>query len=304
MKQRFWIRAFLVGVPLGLIVLGIAAVILYYNPLKVESRRGARSRLPLEARQKAASAEDLRRHAAVLREKIGPRPPEDTRSLEVAAKWLESTLGPTNAGFAVRSETHLSGGQRLRNLSVEMEGGARASEVVVVAVRYAATPGAAASNAADVAAALGLAQSLVGAEFRRTVRIAFWPAVASDPSPATTLLAAAAARHESVVAVLELRGMAAPEGASDVRLRLAGRPQDEQWLRQTAHLFQLALSSPVEIRLLEDHRAESLPRAQSPVAVLSASPDAVAGTPVDFEALARFTRGLESVLRHLADSRD
>jgi hypothetical protein len=166
--------------------------------------------------RRAVSVDDLRSYVRILSEEFGPRSADDAAKLTQTANWIESTLGPSNMGFAVRAEMVDFGDRKLRNLSVRVHGTESPAELVVVAAHYDTRPGSpgANSNGTGVAAALSLANAFPGTEPRRTICIAFWAGQAREAagcpvaqSGGRAFLAACESRGERVVAILQLHGL-------------------------------------------------------------------------------------------------
>ncbi|MBI1965294.1 MAG: M20/M25/M40 family metallo-hydrolase [Betaproteobacteria bacterium] len=90
--------------------------------------------------------------------------------LEASALYIEKTLA--GLGHAVAAQRYTVQGKEVRNIEVEIKGGARASEIVVVGAHYDSVIGAvgANDNGSGVAAVLELARLLREAKPGRTLR--------------------------------------------------------------------------------------------------------------------------------------
>ena len=216
MSQRLVIRMLLIGLPAGLIALGIVAIILYYRPSGSVAGGSAAGTVSGSAHRRTISADDLRSYVRIVSEEFGPRPVEDAAKLARTANWIESTLGPSNMGYVVRNGAFDFDGQKLRNLSAQVRGREIPAELVVVAAHYDTQPRSpgANNNATGVAAALSLANAFPGTSPRRSICFAFWIAQAREAagchaaqSGGRAFLAACEARGERVVALLQLNGL-------------------------------------------------------------------------------------------------
>lgn len=122
---------------------------------------------PLSA-EETLLAGNLRRHVAGIasREHNVNRPAE----LEASARYIEQAFA--GLGYAVAVQRFQSGPGEVRNIEVEMAGGARAGEIVVVGAHYDSVIGAvgANDNGSGVAALIELARLFRHATPERTVR--------------------------------------------------------------------------------------------------------------------------------------
>ena len=123
---------------------------------------------PLTADERVL-AENLRRHVASVASRehnLYNNPSE----LEAAARHIETTL--SGLGYATASQRFVVRGREVRNIEVEVAGGAGAGEIVVVGAHYDSVLGAvgANDNGSGVAAVLELARLFKDAKPSRTVR--------------------------------------------------------------------------------------------------------------------------------------
>ena len=153
------------------------------------------------------TAENLRRHVEAIasRERNVFRP----EALEAAARLVEQAL--SGLGYAVGAQRFQSGPGEVRNLEVEVKGGARAGEIVVVGAHYDSVAGAvgANDNGSGVAAVIELARLLRGANPARTLRfVAFVneepPFYHSDAMGSRHYTRRSRERGERIVAMLSL----------------------------------------------------------------------------------------------------
>ena len=169
MHQPTLIKGVLVGIPAGMIVIGVISLLLF-NDMPGD---GDANRNEAEALLRAPVNEaDLRRWVELLSVDIGARPGQDATKSRIAAKWIESELSEGNMGYRPQVSFFEADGIEYRNVEAELAGTSRAEEIVVVGSHYdsvAGSPGAN-DNATGVAAMLALAQAFTGLENARTLR--------------------------------------------------------------------------------------------------------------------------------------
>src|SRR5262249_8248372 len=151
--------------------------------------------------------ENLRRHVVSVasREHNLSHPSE----LEVAARHIEVTL--SGLGYEIATQRFIVDGKEVRNIEVEVPGGAGASEVVIVGAHYDSVLGAvgANDNGSGVAAVLELARLFREARPARTVRfVAFVneepPSYRSERMGSRVYARRSRERRERIVAMLSL----------------------------------------------------------------------------------------------------
>ncbi len=149
----------------------------------------------------------LRRHVTAIasREHNLFKPAE----LEQSAQYIEQTLA--GLGHAVAAQRFISGPAEVRNIEVEVKGGSRASEIVIVGAHYDSVAGApgANDNGSGVAAVLELARLLHGSQPGRTLRfVAFAneepPFFKSEAMGSRAYARRARERGENIVAMFSL----------------------------------------------------------------------------------------------------
>ncbi len=152
-------------------------------------------------------AEDLRRHVTA----IASREHNVFRSaeLEASTQYIEKALAAL--GYTVAAQRFVSGPAEVRNIEVEVKGGSRASEIVIVGAHYDSVAGAvgANDNGSGVAAVLELARLLKDAKPARTLRfVAFVneepPFYHSDAMGSRQYARRSKERGENVAAMLSL----------------------------------------------------------------------------------------------------
>jgi Zn-dependent M28 family amino/carboxypeptidase len=171
---------------------------------------GATHTGPLPALSAAGTlpAENLRRHveAVASREHNVFHP----RELEAAAKYIEGAL----SGFGYRVEAQrfaAAPGEEVRNIEVEIKGGAQAAEIVLVGAHYDSVAGAvgANDNGSGVAAVLELARLLKDARPARTLRFVLFvneepPFFQTDAMGSRIYAARARERGERIAAMFTI----------------------------------------------------------------------------------------------------
>ena len=164
--RRAWIRC--------AAVLGIPALFFSVSGWWITSMPGTsfRGPLPPATAEEVALAARLRGHVETLAGTIGKRGVFAPEALERSARFLEEEW--RRQGHAPRRLPYRALGIEVANLEVEIPGGARGSEILVVGAHYdsdSATPGAD-DNASGVAALLEISRAFAGRKPARTVRFA------------------------------------------------------------------------------------------------------------------------------------
>lgn len=159
------------------------------------------------AAEETLLADNTRRHVTAIasREHNFFKPAE----LEAAAQYIEKTLA--GLGYAVATQRYPSGPLEVRNIEVEIQGGARASEIVIVGAHYDSVLGApgANDNGSGVAAVIELARLFRGSRPARTLRFVTFvneepPFAHSDTMGSRQYARRARERGENVVAMFSL----------------------------------------------------------------------------------------------------
>ncbi len=172
MTQAKLIQYALVGVPLGLMLIGAAAVTWTVASPKGKMLGEAEEGERVSLREDISEAE-LRRSLEVLTVKIGPRPASDALATRRTAKWIAGELGPLNTGYErVEEQAFEAAGEVFKNLAVELPGKSKPEEIVVVGAHYDTVPDCpgADDNGTGVVALLALAKAFVDTEHARTLR--------------------------------------------------------------------------------------------------------------------------------------
>jgi len=199
---HFWIARMLFWLTLAA---ATTAWLLWYM-LKVPGVSYAGALKPLSADEKLIAG-NLRGHV----EAIASREHNVFRSaeLEASARYVEKTFA--RLGYAVAVQRFQSGQVEVRNIEVEVRGGTRASEIVLVGAHYDSAAGAvgANDNGSGVAAMLELARLLKEANPTRTLRfVAFVneeaPFYRSDAMGSRHYARRSKERGENIIAMFSL----------------------------------------------------------------------------------------------------
>ncbi len=125
---------------------------------------------PLSAEEQLIH-DNLRRHVDMLAQQIGERNVWHAEALEAAALYIRNTL--EELGYQVGVQSFDSQGLTVQNLEVELPGNTAPQEIIVLGAHYdsvAGGPGAN-DNASGVAALLEIARMLAGRTSPRTLRL-------------------------------------------------------------------------------------------------------------------------------------
>lgn len=156
------VRWFIVGLPLGLLIMGGLSFIFYFQKKKlVDNPPSSRY---AEMLRREVNLEEYQRYLNVFTQTIGPRSPDKPGNLEAAESFIKSTLGYDNMGYQVlRREFELNEKTRA-HFVVELAGKKSPDRVVLVTARYDG------EKSEDIAALLMLAHAFTGTEHRNTIR--------------------------------------------------------------------------------------------------------------------------------------
>jgi len=154
------IRAALIILPFGTIVLGALSFVFYFNKQDKVMQRSIKYAAGL---RKDLNDTDLKRYEQNVTDTLAQPTSERAKTL---ATYIESTLGPENMGYEVRAIRDTAAPQEAPlALDVEITGSKRANDVVLVLADYLGS-----QNSRAVAAMLGAAHSMTGTPRLRTVR--------------------------------------------------------------------------------------------------------------------------------------
>jgi len=169
-RFRFFHRKALVR--LGLLFLALLILCLWgYLAMFRMPGKSFRGPLPALTGEEVRLCKTLRQHVERLAREIGERTVFRPKALEAAAAWIEEEL--RGQRFQVERERFEARRNSCRNLIVEIPGGDRKSEIILIGAHYDSVIGCpgANDNGTGVAALLEIARALRGTTFRRTVRL-------------------------------------------------------------------------------------------------------------------------------------
>lgn len=197
-----WIRAALVILPVGTILLGIASFGIWQWKKDQAADRSFRYAMAL---RKSISLGEIQRHAGIVREALAK--PDWHQSIPA---YLESTMGAENMGYNVRRARH---GKEQSNVDAELTGKSRPREVVMALVLYNGDPLRFERTAQAMAEALAIAHEATGETVARSLRFAMIP---NTPEAMMELKGALDREAERVMQLVILGG---PAADSTARLR-------------------------------------------------------------------------------------
>lgn len=190
-----------------LLALGIAWAAMIRMP-----GTSARGPLPPLSPEETAIRDRLRTDLQTLAGDIGERNLPHPDAYEKAATWIEGELG--DMGYSVHRQVFTVRAHEVRNIVAELRGATKPEEIVLVGAHYDSvegTPGAN-DNGSGVVANLALARAFAGHPLDRTVRFVFFaneepPYFKTVEMGSYAYAAGCKERHENVVAMLSLETM-------------------------------------------------------------------------------------------------
>jgi hypothetical protein len=199
----------LVGLPVGLAISVVIALLLYYT----EPGRDAPGKDDALRFAAPVTEADLRSAVVRLSETVGPRSlSAEPEAAARARKFVQSSLGADNMGYKVDVFDRKVGETECPSVIATLSGKGRSREVIVLAAPYtsvADSPGASRS-ASGVAALVSIAKVLTGSEHQRTIQFVAYASDALDPARYDLRGAIRASEDSTVVAVLNLDSLAFP----------------------------------------------------------------------------------------------
>ena len=238
-----WIRAALVILPLGTILLGIASFGIWQWKKDRAADRSFRYAMAL---RQTISEGEIQRHAGIIREALS----KPNWRLSISA-YLESTMGAESMGYTVR-RTRL--GQDISLVDAELTGKNRPREIVMVLVPYDNDPLRLERTAQAMAEALSIAHEATGETVVRSLRFAMIP---NTREAAQELKAGLDRDSERLMQLMVLGGPAADTLArlrSVLEVQKAGVRVVE---RRATTSVQETLQSAHELKALLLHAAEN-----------------------------------------------
>jgi len=211
MKEGRLIRFLIVGLPAGLLLLGVFSMVNshFYDR---QSDLDPNEEIRLDAaslNRRPVNREDLGKSLEILATRIGERHLGKPEQLESAAVWIESSLSGANLGYVVERHPYEVEGKMVRNLVAELPGRERREEIIVVGAHYDTVPGSpgANDNGTGIAALLSLARAYAGDAQGRTIRfVAFvneeQPYFQTESMGSLVYAKACRARQEKIVAMI------------------------------------------------------------------------------------------------------
>ncbi len=164
------IRAALIILPFGTIVLGALSFVFYFNKKEQAVQRSIRYAAGL---RKDLNETDLHRYEQIVNEALAKPMPERAKTM---AAFFESTLGPENMGYQVRTLADRADPQGPAiALDAEVSGNQRPRDLVLVLGGYLPVENAVARDASPARAMsvfLGLAHAATGQPKVRSLRFA------------------------------------------------------------------------------------------------------------------------------------
>jgi hypothetical protein len=161
-KPNALVRWFVIGLPLGLIIMGVLSFVIYFQ------KRHAKEHPPASkfssALRKDLNIEDYRRYVGIFRDKIGPRTLDKPENIAAAQSFIESTMGFDNMGYQVVREDLEVDGKPQTELMVELTGRSSANNFVLVTADYSG------ARSEDISALLVLAHAFTGTAHFNKVR--------------------------------------------------------------------------------------------------------------------------------------
>ncbi len=185
----------------------VVATIVWFFLLRMPGESHDGPLPPLDA-DGVALRDELERDVRRLADGIGERNTRRPERLEEAARFIEESLRA--CGTPARQGYEL-GGRPCANVEVEIRGGARVSEIVIVGAHYDSVPGCAGANdnATGTAGVLALARRFAGSKPARTLRFVGFvneepPFFQTGDMGSVRYAKRCKARGEDVVAMLSL----------------------------------------------------------------------------------------------------
>jgi hypothetical protein len=191
---------------LGTFIAATSAFIAYMISMPGKSYSGTFAAPTSEELQVLAN---LRADTTYLAGNLGERNLDRYKNLNSAAQYVEDSFG--SLGYLPQNEEFTVQGMAVRNILVEIHGGQRANEIVLVGAHYDSVYGCpgADDNATGVAALLEIARELRGHRPSRTIRLVAWvneePPYFQTPTMGSWVNAKRAhQRNDNIVAAISL----------------------------------------------------------------------------------------------------
>jgi len=319
----------LVGLPVGLLVLGIGSMI--YTELldttpagHAEDAARERTREFAQLLRKPVNADDLKRYVMLLSEDIGERNVLKQGALESAALLLESSMGPSNMGYKMHRQVYETDAGEVRNVVAELAGRSKPEEIVVIGAHYDSAVGSRGKidNATGVAMLLSLANAFVATENERTLRFVGFvngeaPYLQTKDMGSLVYAEDCKAKGENVVAMISLDSLGNASdgsGASPEALSFGGDAASAGLAKAARKSF--ATVSDLSVKTVMDadpaddsaisddwaFRKNDYPAMVVTDSSLAADQESPVKTgPVDFERLEKLATGLTAAVESLVN---
>lgn len=208
------IRAALIILPFGTVILGIASFGIWWYKRELKEERQAAY---VRALRRDLSAPAIDRYITVLQRDVFPLE-RDTRLLTTVT-YLESTMGKDNMGYNVRRERYQTASLEASNIEVDLLGKKRPHQVFLVLAQFGLEPSRAKAEAHALATLMALAHSVTGEAQTMTLRFAALPAGVKDLDDSTAidrLAGTSRSRSEQLMQVFVL-GSPTEQEMNDIR---------------------------------------------------------------------------------------
>jgi len=237
-----WIRAALVILPVGTILLGIASFGIWQWKKDQAADRSFQYAMAL---RRPISIDEIQRHTGIVREALAK--PEWNLSIP---GYLESTMGAENMGYNVR-RTRFGTDQSV--VDAELTGKKRPREIVMALVLYDGDASRLESNTQAVAEALSVAHESTGEEVLRGLRFAALP---NTPEALEELKKALRRDDERLMHLMVLGGQPAETLARVQSILETAKAGTRVVERPATATPQATLQSAHELKALLLHAAE------------------------------------------------
>ncbi|MCB1096389.1 MAG: M28 family peptidase [Verrucomicrobiae bacterium] len=289
-------RFLLVGLPVGLGITVIIALVLYYT----EPGRNGPDRDDALRFATPVTEADLNSAVTRLSETVGPRSLSAEPEAAVRArKFVQSSLGAENMGYNVDVFPRKIGEVECPSVIAVLPGKGRSQEAVVVAAPYTSSIGSpgAGRSASGIAAMVSIARALTGAEFQRTIQFVAYAAEVAEPARLDLTGAIRASENYTNVAVLNFSSLVFPKrdgGIWEVEVPLVVYSNDEALGTAVANRF--ARTTGLRLTLAPSTVVKHDVRSFLPTLTFEADiTDSPAGSPADVADVYDFSRFAQTV---------
>lgn len=173
--QGKWLRFALVGFPVGLVLLGAASFLIYFDNKEKKVKHTYRHALAL---RHDLNTSDISRYLGIFRDAAKLSADERRQTI---ASFVESTLGSENMGYDLKKDVAPDRGVDRISFHADLDGSRRSSDIVLVLAGYGNTQ---AADDSALAALFSIARALTGTPQIKTVRFAVLDASTGTMQPA------------------------------------------------------------------------------------------------------------------------